>query len=100
MSMLGKRSTGSRVSATHPRASVISDIIRMKMGLRSASRVSHMASLLRGGGGSGLAGERVGPAHGADRRPVGQGVGAGGDDLVPGLQALGDLEPVPAVDPD
>ena len=42
--MLGKRSTGSRVSDTHPRASDMSDIMRMKMGLRSASRVSHMAS--------------------------------------------------------
>ncbi len=44
MSMLGKRSTESRERDTPPSTTVMSDIIRMKIGFRSASRVSHMAA--------------------------------------------------------
>lgn len=44
MSICGKRSTESRVRETHPRASTMSDIIKMKTGFRRAMRVSHMVT--------------------------------------------------------
>lgn len=46
--MFGKRSTLRRVTASAPSAITISDSIRMRIGFRSASRVSHMVWSLLG----------------------------------------------------
>src|SRR3954451_20256270 len=99
----GNRSTLSRRRDTKPSTTVISDIIRMKTGLRSARRVSHMGGdpLVRPGGGVARPlrrDERVGTARGADLHALGQRLRARHHHLVAGVQARLDLEPFAAVD--
>src|SRR5262245_16055805 len=115
MLMSGKRSTDSRRSETTPSTVSISDSIRMRTGLRSASRVSHMttayfvcgaASQLprRGRGGAVLPprellpGVRVDVARHPHLAAVGEPLAAGGHHLVARLEAARHLEPGAAVD--
>src|SRR5438128_9390855 len=114
MLMSGNRSTASRSSETAPSARAIRDIIRIRTGLRSARRVSHMASVPGGDGGAaafrrpcvgavarqGAATVRVGIARRPHLRVVGEPLDAGDHYLFVGRKPADDLEPVLAVDSD
>ena len=100
----GNRSTLSRRSDTKPSTTVISDIIRMKTGLRSARRVSHM-----GGGpqcapapasraAATAAANGSGPRAARTFMPSDSPSDAGDHHLVARVQARLHLEPVAAVD--
>src|SRR4029078_2603375 len=101
----GNRSTASRRRDTKPSTTVISDIIRLNAGCRSARRVSHMGErppLVRPGGVARVAGslrgdERVGSARGAHLHALAHPLRACDDDLFAGFQAGLDLEPIAAV---